>query len=282
MRNRYKTTVSFSQGGTPHYAGFTLIELLVVIAIMAILAGILLPLFAKAKTKSQGIICLNNLRQLGLSWTVYAGENNDRLPPNPNFSIGDTSEPWVRGILAYNPSVPDNTNIIFLKNSLLWNGSLGVWRCPGDRSTSKHGGQIYPRVRSISMNCYMNNDNDDWLGSPYKVFKHTCDIVRPSPSETWVLIDEREDSINNGMFALQYHDIDPLVPGNTEFLNWPASYHNGAGSLNFADGHSEIKKWRDARTMPPLGSVVGSGITPSPNNQDLVWLLQHSTARKVH
>src|SRR5262249_34677130 len=103
------------------------------------------------------------------------------------------------------------------------------------------------------------------------------------PSRTWVLIDEREDSINQGMFALQDHDIDPMISLQTAFINWPASYHNRAGSLNFADGHSEIKRWRDPRTMPPLKKGVGLPVgieTPSPKNIDLVWLLQRSTLRE--
>jgi prepilin-type N-terminal cleavage/methylation domain-containing protein len=258
--------------------GFTLIELLVVIAIIAILAAILMPTLSKAKTKAQGITCLNNLKQFGLSWTMYSGENGDRLPPNPNLAKGDTRLAWVHGILDYKFGSPDDTNTIFLKDSLLWNGSLGIWRCPGDRSTSKSAGKNYPRVRSISMNCYMNND--DWLDAPFRVFKRMSDIVRPPPCRTWVFIDEREDSINNGMFALQDHDIDPLIPGNAEFWNWPASYHDRAGSLSFADGHCEIKRWRDPRTMPPLGSVGGGSSTQSPNNQDLLWLLEQSTSRK--
>ena len=92
-------------------AGFTLIELLVVIAIIAILAGMLLPALAKAKTKAQGIGCLSNLKQLNLAWHLYAGDNADQLVYN---SILGNDEGWCMGWLDPASNKPDNTNAINL------------------------------------------------------------------------------------------------------------------------------------------------------------------------
>ena len=100
-------------------------------------------------------------------------------------------------------------------------------------------------------------------------------------SGIWVLIDEREESINNGHFIHCMEGIYPRDPSQFGWINWPANYHNGASGLNFADGHSEIRKWRDPRTTPPKGKAVsGDFFNPirSPNNEDSYWLGVRTTA----
>ena len=292
--------------------GFTLIELLVVIAIIAILAALLLPVLTRAKMKAQGVQCMSHHRQLALGWRLYGDDNADWVPYASTYS---SSSPGGGGSVLIVPGSPSpddyawsgiHDNVLGAGNLATWdptvdmlrrplwiyNRNPGIYKCPSDHSTVRTAdGVVHERILSMAMNLFVGgfappnfgtragNDGNWPTAAGFKIFAKTTDIQ--PPASIFVFLDMREDTDNWSNFMA---DMDGYSPNNPAIYSWydiPGIYHNLSAGFSFCDGHSEMKRWQDGRTCPPM-APAGTELNPpvpwaQPDNPDIAWIHDKST-----
>jgi prepilin-type N-terminal cleavage/methylation domain-containing protein/prepilin-type processing-associated H-X9-DG protein len=301
--------------GSNRTGGFTLIELLVVIAIIAILAGMLLPALARSKSKAQGILCMNNGNQMIKALMMYALDNQDFMPPNPDDSNLTAGHNWLGGSAGLGGGQEFNKDVLRDKNTSLLAEYMGnaveIYKCPADKRIGTYQGtdaslkgKKVPAARTFAMSQAVGTicssfdggsghggaprlaTNGPWLdgshsnrrSNPWMTYGKTTDFNRPGPSSTFVFVDEEPASLNDGGFGTS------ASPTVRRWVDFPATFHGGACGFAFADGHSEVHKWKRLATLEAKGPLKpGQRILPgnAPTDRiftDIDWLASVSSA----
>jgi prepilin-type processing-associated H-X9-DG protein len=248
----------------------TQIDLLNLVVGLLVLGLWLTPVLAHTLAADQGFQCRTNMRQLMQGWQMFADDNGGKVAP---------AFDWVGGWLSYTINTTDNTNVDYLVHGLLgpYVRNPAAYKCPSDQSQATFStGTSLRRVRSVSMSQAFVPYGDGHLEDTFRHYVKLTGMDLPRPADLWVLLDESPDSINDGAYA------SVMTPYGGIWQDGPSILHEGGCGFAFADGHAEIKRWTDTRTLrmcPTYSKSFPFGWS-QPNNRDIMWLQDRTSAKK--
>lgn len=267
--------------------GFSLVELLVVIAIIALLASILLPSLSNARESARRVQCINNLRQLAITWEVYTDDNAGRLPANGygNPETLGAQRLWVLGDTHQNPAAFTNESFLLDQRHAGFAEYLrtaGVYKCPSDRTTIEIKDRAFPKTRSYALNGYLGWQapivEASFLSPRHQLYLKTGDLGGAAPSQLLQFIDTAPGNICNSAFVI-------AIGSNLEGLYYhlPSAQHRRRGNLSFIDGHVETRTWKDPTTTRLARErwIPDHISLQYPGNPDLAWLQERASLPKA-
>lgn len=253
--------------------GFTLIELLVVIAIIAVLASLLLPALAKAKAQGLRAQCLNNHKQLLLTWTLYQDDHDGRLPPNVRNSPPRGTVNWVESTVhGITPGFVNESAFTDPKKASFapYLQSLPVYSCPAEKTVYRQGNRRVPKLRSYSMNDYLNGGPQQFAPIPPVTF-YTRNSNFNKPSDLFVFIDVDP-------MTICYTPFEIPVSNRQAYFTAPGALHDRkSGMLSYADGHAESHRWKKPvlRKLPIVPSGNPHPVASDPQDVSFIRARAH-------
>jgi prepilin-type processing-associated H-X9-DG protein len=296
----------------PHLSGFTLVELAAITALLAFASLALLPVLASSKTKAQSLRCLDNMRQVIGSVTMYTHDHHDLLPPNPDDGTTTPGYTWCTGpagigeLDEFDPDLLKDPTRCLLAPYL--NGDVSVFRCTADSRTGLYdGARLYPQspligtrvpaARTISINQAVGTIDPGYssggghsgipnlpVNGPWLTGSYGQNNSRTGPYRTYGKISQMVIPIpaqllvftEEAPYSINDGGLAASVnPASARWIDFPSPLHNNGCVTSFADGHVEFHKW--------IGQELNTSTLPFPpalpNDPDWLWLAQHISSR---